>query len=80
MKKKTLQTKKIRLDETLALQLKAEAEEALQIAIIAEEEHRWKDAIEAYQLVVEKNTEIGDFERASAFQSHIEKLKQQVTH
>ncbi len=51
-----------------------EAKEALQIAIIAEEEHRWNDALEAYQKVIQINYEMGDIERAKAFEEKLNEI------
>ena len=75
LKKKTLTERKIRISETLALELNEEAKEMLQIAIIAEEEERWEDALEAYKVIVQKNYEMGDNERARAFEEKITRIK-----
>ena len=76
VKTKSLMNKKIQVNETKVIDLNKIAEEALEIAIIAEEEHRWTDAIEAYRIVVQKNSEMGDLEKAKAFEEKIFFLKQ----
>ena len=76
LKKKSLVNKKIRIDETALLDLSKDAEEALEIAIIAEEEQRWADAIEAYRIVIQKNQEMGDLEKAKAFEEKLLTLLQ----
>ncbi|MHA1267219.1 MAG: hypothetical protein ACTSRS_18425 [Candidatus Helarchaeota archaeon] len=73
--KKFLKTKKIRMDESKLLELQEEEKKALQIAVIAEEERRWKDAIGMYKIVVQKNYEMGDIERAKAFEMKIFEIK-----
>ena len=75
LKKKSLTQKRIRMDEVEILEISKEANEALQIATIAEEEQRWEDAIEHYQIVIQKSYEMGDTERAKAFEEKIMKLK-----
>lgn len=71
-----MENKKIRIDEYKLQELEEEAKNALEIAVIAEEEQRWSDAIEYYQIVIQKNYEMGDIERSKAFEKKIEKLKQ----
>jgi hypothetical protein len=75
LKRKSLEHKKIRIDEYRLRELEEEAKNALEIAVIAEEEQRWFDAIKYYQIVVQKNYEMDDTERAQAFETKIEKLK-----
>ncbi len=75
VQKKALLNRKIMIDEAKLLELSDEAKEALEIAIIAEGEHRWGDAIKFYQIVVEKNQELGDFERAWAFEEKVIEIK-----
>ena len=75
LRRKTLETRKIRIDETRLLELNQEANEALEIATIAEEEHRWRDALKFYEIVVQKNYEMDDKERARAFEDKITKIK-----
>lgn len=76
VKKKTLVTKKIRLEETKHLDLNKEANEALEIASIAEDEHRWTDAIESYGIAIQKYYKMGDLDKVKAFQEKVSLLKQ----
>lgn len=78
VKKRSLQERKIRLSETEQLELIDQANRALEIAIIAEEEQRWEDAMQSYKLVVAKNYELGDSERARAFEEKIMEIKRRV--
>ncbi len=78
LKKKSLKERKIRVDEAKNLDLEREANLALQIAIIAEDECRWTDALNHYEIVVQKNFEMGDIERAKAFQQKIIKIKRDL--
>ncbi len=71
VKKKSLTNRKIMVDESTILTLNKEASQALEIAIIAEEEHRWIDALAAYKIVVHKNNEADDNERAKAYEEKI---------
>lgn len=75
IRKKSLERKKIEVDETKTLMLSQEARRALEIAVIAEGEQRWSDAIQWYRVVVEKNYEMGDFERAKAFEKKLLEIK-----
>jgi len=56
--------------------LNKQAKEALEIAIIAEEGHRWIDIIEAYQIVIQKNYQAADIEKTNAFKNKLNKLKE----
>ena len=78
VKRRSLQERKIRLSETEQLELNDQAKRALEIAIIAEEEQRWEDAMQSYKLVVAKNYELGDSERAMAFEEKIMEIKRRV--
>lgn len=75
VRKKSLERRRIEVDETTILMLSEEAKRALEIAVIAEGEQRWNDAIQSYQIIVEKNYEMGDLERAKAFEKKILELK-----
>lgn len=75
VKKKSLTNRKIMVDESTILTLNKEASQALEIAIIAEEEHRWIDALAAYKIVVQKNNEAGDNERAKAYEEKIKAIE-----
>ena len=76
VRKKSLVTKKIRLEETKDLDLERDANEALEIAGIAEDEHRWADAIESYGIAIKKYYEMGDLDKVKAFQEKVALLKQ----
>jgi hypothetical protein len=78
-KRKSLKEKKIRIDEVRNLDLEREAKEALQIAIIAEGEYRWTDALKYYEIVVQKSFEMGDIERAKAFQQKMADIKRSLS-